>query len=163
MTHQVRRRTDDENREVRARLTAMAEALEQRRDALASAWDSIREEAVDEVDLAMQNSDARFGIALDSAIKEARTSIAHALAVLDAGGYGSCEDCGSPISEARLSYRPESTRCLHCQDLVDRRRVASLEIVARVEPVARPRLVSRHEGGGGQIVSLRRFSSKHPA
>lgn len=163
MIHQVRRRTDDEDRQVRTRLTAMAEALEQRRDALAAAWDSIREEAVDESDLALQNSDARFGLALETAIDEARSSIAHALAVLDAGDYGSCEDCGSPISEARLSYRPESTRCLHCQDVVDRRRVASLEIVARVEPVDRPRLVYLHEGGGAQIVPLRRFSSKHPA
>lgn len=163
MIRQMRQRNDDENREVRTRLTAMAQALEQRRDALASAWDSIREEAVDEVDLALQTSDARFSIALDSAINEARSSIAHALAVLDAGGYGSCEDCGSPISEARLSYRPESTRCLHCQDLVDRRRGATLEIVARVEPVNRPRLVSRHEGDGARIVSLRQFSSKHPA
>lgn len=163
MIHQVRRRTDEEDREVRTRLIAMAEALEQRRDVLASAWDSIREEAVDEVDLALQNSDARFSIALDSAINEARSSIAHAIAVLDAGCYGSCEDCGCPISEARLSYRPESTRCLQCQDLTDRRRVASLEVVARVEPVDRPRLVSRHEGGDARIVSMRRFSSKHPA
>ncbi|HUY73924.1 MAG TPA: TraR/DksA family transcriptional regulator [Candidatus Dormibacteraeota bacterium] len=163
MIHRKGQRTARENREVRVRLAAMAEALEQRQDVLASAWDSVREEVVDEVDRALQNSDARFSIALDSAISEARASIAHAIAVLDAGGYGSCEDCGSPISEARLSFRPESTRCLHCQDLADRRGGASLEMVDRAEPTNLGRLVSRPEGGGGRIVSLHRFSSKHPA
>lgn len=156
-------RTARDNREVRMRLAAMAEALEQREEVLASAWDSVREEVIDEVDRALQNSDARFKVALDSAISEARASIAHALAVLDAGGYGSCEDCGSPISDARLSFRPESTRCLHCQDLTDRRGRVTLEVVDRAEPVNRPRLASRREGGGARIVSFRRLSSKHPA
>jgi len=163
MIHRKGRHTARENQEVRIRLAAMAEALEQRQDVLASAWDSVREEVVDEVDRALQNSDARFSVALDSAISEARASIAHALAVFDAGGYGSCEDCGSPISEARLSYRPESTRCLHCQDLAERRRGASLDVIDRAEPTNRPRLVSSPEGGGARIVSLHRFLPKHPA
>ena len=141
----------------------MAEALDHRQDVLTSAWESIREEVVDEVDRALHNSEALFGVALVSAIREARASIGHALAILDAGGYGSCEDCGSPISEARLSFRPESTRCLQCQDLADRRGRASLELVDRGEPTNRPRLVSRHESAGARIISLRPFSSKHPA
>ena len=163
MIHRKGQRTARENQEVRSRLAAMAEALEQRQDVLASAWDSVREEVVDEVDRALQNSDARFSLALDSAISEARASIARALAVLDAGGYGLCEDCGSPISEARLSFRPESTRCLHCQDLADKRGGAPLETIDRAEPAFKPRLVSRPESGGGRIVALHRFSSKHPA
>jgi RNA polymerase-binding transcription factor DksA len=118
----------------------MAEALEQRQDVLAAAWDSIREEVVDEVDRALQVSDARFNGALDSAISEARTGIAHALAILDAGGYGLCEDCGRAISDARLSFRPESTRCLPCQDLADRRGSAHVSIV---ELTHRPRAVPR--------------------
>lgn len=163
MIHHSGRRPTLENREVRIRLVAMAEALEQRRDVLTSAWNSVRDEVVDEVDRALQSTDARFSVALDSAISEARAGIAHALAVLDAGGYGSCEDCGSPISEARLSFRPESTRCLHCQGLADRRGRASLEIVDRVGPTDGPRLVARQEGAGARIVSLRRTSPKHTA
>ena len=156
-------RTSRENQEVRVRLTAMAEALEQRQDVLAAAWESVHEEVVDEVERALQVSEANFSVALESAIVEARAGIAHALAVLDAGGYGVCEECGSPIGKARLSFRPESTRCLHCQDLADRRGGAPLEMVDRIELTNRPRLVSRYDGDGGRIVSINRLSARRPA
>jgi RNA polymerase-binding transcription factor DksA len=106
---------------VRARLIAMAEALERRRDVMAEAWESVRDEVVDELDRAQRVSEAQFSAALDSAIEEARACIAHALAVLDAGAYGVCEDCGTSIDQARLAFRPESTRCLVCQRNADRR------------------------------------------
>jgi RNA polymerase-binding transcription factor len=149
-------RTARENQEVRVRLTAMAEALEQRQEVLAAAWDSVHEEVVDEVERALQVSEANFSVALESAIGEARASIAHALAVLDAGGYGVCEECGSPIGKARLSFRPESTRCLQCQDLADRRGGASHELVYRTELTNRPHLVAHSDGDGGRIVSINR-------
>ncbi len=163
MIYRNGRRGADETQEVRVRLTAMAEALEQRQGVLAAAWDSVREEVVDEVDRALQVSDAHFSVALDSAISEARASIAHALAILDAGGYGLCEDCGSRISEARLSFRPESTRCLHCQDLADRRGGAALAIVDRIGLTSRPRLVSRADSERRRIVPLNPLSHRHPA
>jgi RNA polymerase-binding transcription factor DksA len=37
-----------------------------------------------------------------------------ALARLDAGTYGSCERCGSPIPEGRLEARPTTRRCVGC-------------------------------------------------
>jgi RNA polymerase-binding transcription factor DksA len=40
--------------------------------------------------------------------------VRHALERLKAGHYGRCEDCGAPISEARLQALPEATRCLQC-------------------------------------------------
>ncbi len=138
----------------------MAEALEQRQDVLTAAWDSIREEVVDEVDRALQVSDARFNGALDSAISEARTGIAHAVAILDAGRYGFCEDCGTPISEVRLSFRPESTRCLHCQDLADRRGGAHVSIVDFSQL---PRAVSHADGDDRRILPLIRLASRRPA
>ena len=153
-------RRDHRTQEVRDRLVAMAEALEQRQDVLTAAWDSIREEVVDEVDRATHVADARFNGALDSAISEARAGIAHALAVLDSGGYGSCEDCGSSISEARLSFRPESTRCLHCQDLADRRGNAVLTIV---ELTHLPRPVSQPGGDDGRILPLIRPTPRRTA
>jgi DnaK suppressor protein len=39
-----------------------------------------------------------------------------ALARLDAGTYGACIDCGKPIAEARLEFRPEASRCLEDQE-----------------------------------------------
>ena len=107
--------------EIRARLKGMAEKLELRHAALPEALDAIREEVVDDVDRAQHLSDARFVAALELSIIDARAQIAHALFVLDAGGYGVCEDCGADISEARLDFRPESTRCLNCQTAADQR------------------------------------------
>jgi phage/conjugal plasmid C-4 type zinc finger TraR family protein len=105
--------------QIRVRLIGMAEALEERRGALASNWESMREEVLDELDRAQRVSEVRFADALESAIVEARGRLAHAIAVLDAGGYGVCEDCGGRIGEARLAFRPESTRCLSCQGTAD--------------------------------------------
>lgn len=38
--------------------------------------------------------------------------VEHALARLDDGSYGVCEECGEPIAEGRLEVRPWSTRCI---------------------------------------------------
>ncbi|MCA1982426.1 TraR/DksA family transcriptional regulator [Nocardioides nematodiphilus] len=37
-----------------------------------------------------------------------------ALARLDAGSYGVCEQCGEPIAEARLEARPAARLCIAC-------------------------------------------------
>jgi DnaK suppressor protein len=44
-----------------------------------------------------------------------RQQIKAALQRIDDGSYGTCVDCGSAISEARLSVRPEAARCIECQ------------------------------------------------
>jgi RNA polymerase-binding transcription factor DksA len=108
--------------EIRIRLTAMAEVLDERRHALASNLESIREEVLDELDRAQRISEVNFATALESATVDASAQLAHAIAALDAGGYGLCEDCGARIGAARLSFRPESTRCLTCQDRADSKR-----------------------------------------
>jgi RNA polymerase-binding transcription factor DksA len=38
-----------------------------------------------------------------------------ALARIEAGTYGICVDCGNPIPEERLAFRPEAARCLEDQ------------------------------------------------
>jgi DnaK suppressor protein len=37
-----------------------------------------------------------------------------ALARLDAGSYGTCEGCGSPIPDGRLEARPTTRHCVQC-------------------------------------------------
>ncbi len=46
---------------------------------------------------------------------EHRSQVGAALKRLDEGTYGTCVDCGKPISEARLQVRPEAARCVECQ------------------------------------------------
>jgi RNA polymerase-binding transcription factor DksA len=107
--------------EVRSRLTAIADTLELRQDALAATPEAIGEEVLDEMDRAQRVSQERFTEALESAMSRARAQLAHAIAIVDAGGYGICESFGCRISEARLAFRPESTRCLPCQAVADLR------------------------------------------
>ena len=46
------------------------------------------------------------------ALHELLDEVEHALTKLDEGTYGRCDTCGEPIGEARLEFRPWSTRCL---------------------------------------------------
>jgi DnaK suppressor protein len=115
-------RVDVDLVQIRHRLTAMAEVLDERRHALASNLESMREEVLDELDSAQRISEPNFATALESATVVASAQTAHAIAILDAGDYGLCEDCGARISAARLSLRPESTRCLTCQGRADSKR-----------------------------------------
>lgn len=42
-----------------------------------------------------------------------------ALEKIDRGEYGSCEECGEPISERRLKVYPDATRCITCQEALE--------------------------------------------
>jgi len=45
-----------------------------------------------------------------------------ALARLDAGLYGECQDCGATIPEARLTAYPAALRCIGCQTVFEKTR-----------------------------------------
>jgi DnaK suppressor protein len=42
--------------------------------------------------------------------------ISRALEMIEEGSYGICADCQKPITERRLEYYPDATRCLVCQE-----------------------------------------------
>jgi DnaK suppressor protein len=42
-----------------------------------------------------------------------------ALKAIDEGTYGLCIDCSQPISEKRLKYYPNASRCLACQEAAE--------------------------------------------
>jgi uncharacterized protein (DUF302 family)/RNA polymerase-binding transcription factor DksA len=44
-----------------------------------------------------------------------------ALTRIDLGSYGSCIDCGQAIEAARLETTPEASRCLSCQERIEKR------------------------------------------
>ena len=45
----------------------------------------------------------------------------HALDRIDAGTYGTCENCGGPIGKARLQAFPRATLCVTCKQRQERR------------------------------------------
>jgi RNA polymerase-binding protein DksA len=52
--------------------------------------------------------------ALLAAARQRITEVDDALARLDAGTYGVCEQCGRPIAPERLAARPFARRCITC-------------------------------------------------
>jgi RNA polymerase-binding protein DksA len=45
----------------------------------------------------------------------------HALDRIEAGTYGTCENCGGPIGKARLQAFPRATLCVTCKQRQERR------------------------------------------
>lgn len=41
------------------------------------------------------------------------------LKAIDNGSYGVCTDCDSDISEKRLKYYPNASRCISCQEVLE--------------------------------------------
>lgn len=69
----------------------------------------------DEADVSSELTEADREEALAEAAQGRREEALAALSRLDEGTYGVCVDCGKPIPEERLSFRPEVARCLEDQ------------------------------------------------
>jgi DnaK suppressor protein len=52
--------------------------------------------------------------ALAGSLREQLDDVDRALAKLDDGTYGQCENCGQPIGEARLEAMPATRFCITC-------------------------------------------------
>jgi len=52
--------------------------------------------------------------ALATRLRETLADVERALAKLDAGTYGSCEQCSKEIGEARLEAMPSARYCIAC-------------------------------------------------
>lgn len=74
---------------------------------------------------ALQALDARGTRFVRRGEVEARERIERALAKLDDGTYGACDDCGRSISGVRLDAAPDSVLCVACAGRAQRRLAAS--------------------------------------
>jgi DnaK suppressor protein len=54
--------------------------------------------------------------------REREARLRAALAAIEAGTYGICEDCGEEIPEGRLRALPDAVRCMPCQRRASRLR-----------------------------------------
>jgi DnaK suppressor protein len=61
------------------------------------------------------NVDRELDLVLSAQARGAVAEIDRALAKIDAGTYGRCEQCGQPIPEARLEALPHAALCVVCK------------------------------------------------
>ena len=70
----------------------------------------------DEMDLASSEYLQSFTFRLRGREKTFLKKIDHALAKIEEGSFGVCEECGEPIAMKRLEARPETTLCIRCKE-----------------------------------------------
>ncbi len=69
----------------------------------------------DLADRASLEAERNFTLLMRERDRQALVSIREALARVEAGEYGICEECGDDIAQARLKAQPMATLCVHCQ------------------------------------------------
>lgn len=71
----------------------------------------------DIADRACLESGRNFALLMRERDRQTLTAIREALARIESGEYGICEECGEDIASARLTAQPMATLCVHCQSL----------------------------------------------
>lgn len=66
-------------------------------------------------DVATDTYDREFSLGLASNDRQLLYDIEDALKKIDEGKFGSCEECGKPITKSRLKAIPYTKLCLVCQ------------------------------------------------
>jgi RNA polymerase-binding protein DksA len=94
--------------------SALASAIQQNIDA-ARGTDHRREMFKDPYGSASLAHDDEVTATVVDRLARELAAVDRALADVDAGRYGICQDCGDPIAEARLRVVPFATRCVACQ------------------------------------------------
>ncbi|MBO8186091.1 TraR/DksA family transcriptional regulator [Streptomyces spirodelae] len=75
----------------------------------------------DDADTGTKNITREHEMALAANAREMLYQSERALERLDAGTYGSCENCGKPIGKARMQAFPRATLCVECKQKQERR------------------------------------------
>lgn len=97
--------------------------LEKRTQLVANAQSTLHEEMAldandlpDEMDLAASEYLQSFTFRLRGREKHFLDKIDRALAKIDSGEFGTCDECGEEISLKRIEARPETTLCIRCKE-----------------------------------------------
>src|SRR6201995_2845043 len=75
----------------------------------------------DETDLAASEVSQTLAFKLRDRERLLLAKIDDALAKIDEGTFGTCEDCEEPIESRRLEARPVSTLCIACKEREEHR------------------------------------------
>ncbi|HUY19524.1 MAG TPA: RNA polymerase-binding protein DksA [Candidatus Binataceae bacterium] len=79
------------------------------------------ESYADPNDRASLESDRNFLLRMRDRERKLLTKIDEAFARIEAGSYGSCEECGADIGIERLRARPVTTLCITCKSAQEAR------------------------------------------
>jgi DnaK suppressor protein len=112
----------------KAELTRFKKLLEEKRQQIIdNAKDTLAEEMAldandlpDEMDLASSEYLQSFTFRLRGREKVFLEKIDKALAKIEDGSFGTCEECGEEIGIKRLEARPETTLCIKCKEEQER-------------------------------------------
>lgn len=95
----------------------------ERAELLKNARKTLNEEATvdpddlpDEYDLASSEYQQSLAFRLRDREKFLLSKIERALAKIEEGNFGACEECGEEISVKRLEARPVTTLCIRCKE-----------------------------------------------
>src|SRR4051794_25612871 len=110
----------------REQLALLKSLLEQRLEALRVEAQGESELPVSEVESSpLDRATVRLlnDLTLEAAGQRAAEAqlLRQALARIEDGSYGECEECGQPIGALRLLARPEARLCIACQTRAERR------------------------------------------
>jgi RNA polymerase-binding protein DksA len=112
--------------ELRQRLERERELLLGRTSGLLDDDDRVRQSATahahGESERAVVDAERRVNAVLEAGARDALDEVVGALARLDEGSYGQCQDCGAAIPAERLHARPAARYCVRCQHHRDQRR-----------------------------------------
>lgn len=100
----------------KARLDEMRKViLREIKDDLRQGREGAKEDGMDTYDLASEERDREISFILGDREREKLQSIETALARIEEGTYGICENCESDIAPGRLDAMPFSRLCVSCQ------------------------------------------------
>jgi len=75
----------------------------------------------DQADAGTKTFEREHEMSLANNARDLLVQTEHALARIDSGTYGRCENCGNPIGKLRLQANPRATLCVSCKQREERR------------------------------------------
>jgi RNA polymerase-binding protein DksA len=75
----------------------------------------------DQADAGTKTFEREHEMSLANNARDLLVQTQHALARIEAGTYGRCENCGNPIGKLRLQANPRATLCVSCKQREERR------------------------------------------